>query len=687
MSFWFGDFELDQERRQLLRSGEPVPLEPKAYELLSLLLERRPRALSKAQIRDVVWPGVFVTDTALGVEVNAIRQALGDDARHPRFIRTIHGFGYAFFGEVRDDASGRTSAGSDHRPVLLWGALGALTVAVALGGWLVSRRAAHAPAGPLAIRPFTTDGGFKQWPQLSPDGDKVAYSWAGPDGDNWDIYVKAEGVGTRPLRLTEHPADEWSPVWSPDGRRIAFVRALDTGAAIYAVPSLGGQERRLMNVSGALLPALSWSPDGRWLAFAEKASESQPAHIVRLSLQALERQRLTSPPEDSAGDSHPAVSPDGTLLAFVRSGAGQGTAGNLDVWIQPIEGGQPWRLTNGSYDFCHSLAWTPDGNAIVFTASVAERIFRVSLAGGDPQPVPGPGEHAGSASVRANRMVYAQTTASPWSIWRVPGQASRRGGVPERLIASSQWDIAPAWSPDGRRIAFESARSGAQNVWVCDADGSHPVQLTSFPSYTGTPRWSPDGQRIVFDSVEAGDWNLYVIDADGGTPRRLTPEPSDEYRGVWSRDGRWIYFGSNRGQRLRIWRIPAEGGQAIQVTQRSAVHAEMSWDGRHLYFVSPENGIWRMLLAGGEETEVLRGQISYHSDWTLSRSGIYYATQRGREFTIRVVGVETGEVRELFRKEGPFSHHWVAVSPDEQWILYGEQPFLQSELMLVENFR
>jgi DNA-binding winged helix-turn-helix (wHTH) protein len=102
MSSHFGEFELDQERRQLLRSGRPVPLEPKAYELLSLLLERRPRALSRAQIRDVVWPATFVSESTLGVVVNAIRQTLDDDARKPRFIRTVRGFGYAFCGEARE---------------------------------------------------------------------------------------------------------------------------------------------------------------------------------------------------------------------------------------------------------------------------------------------------------------------------------------------------------------------------------------------------------------------------------------------------------------------------------------------------------------------------------------------------------------------------------------------------------
>ena len=104
MSLVFGQFALDQERRQLLRAGEPVPLETKAFELLSLLLARRPRVLSKAQIRDVLWPGTEVGETSLPRLVTELRQALGDEVQRPRFIRTAHGFGYAFCGEAREDA-------------------------------------------------------------------------------------------------------------------------------------------------------------------------------------------------------------------------------------------------------------------------------------------------------------------------------------------------------------------------------------------------------------------------------------------------------------------------------------------------------------------------------------------------------------------------------------------------------
>jgi DNA-binding winged helix-turn-helix (wHTH) protein len=119
MSLRFADFELDEERRQLLRSGAPVPLEPKAYELLSLLVARRPRTLSRAQIRGVVWPDVFVSESTLSQAVNSIRRALDDDAREPRFIRTAHRFGYAFCGEARDSNDASSDPGAQLR--LVWG--------------------------------------------------------------------------------------------------------------------------------------------------------------------------------------------------------------------------------------------------------------------------------------------------------------------------------------------------------------------------------------------------------------------------------------------------------------------------------------------------------------------------------------------------------------------------------------
>jgi DNA-binding winged helix-turn-helix (wHTH) protein len=100
MKVEFGDFTLDRGARRLVRGGKPLHLEPKAMELLSLLLERRPQAVAKTEIRDRLWPDTFVSESNLTGLVAQVRESLGDDPRNPRYIRTVHGFGYAFAEET-----------------------------------------------------------------------------------------------------------------------------------------------------------------------------------------------------------------------------------------------------------------------------------------------------------------------------------------------------------------------------------------------------------------------------------------------------------------------------------------------------------------------------------------------------------------------------------------------------------
>jgi Tol biopolymer transport system component len=246
-----------------------------------------------------------------------------------------------------------------------------------------------------------------------------------------------------------------------------------------------------------------------------------------------------------------------------------------------------------------------------------------------------------------------------------------------------------AYSPDGRKIAFGSGRGGTLNIWVSNSDGSNPLQLTNFRRHAGTPRWSPDGKKIVFDSIDSGNLDIYMIDAEGGIPRPLTRETTSELLPSWSRDGRWIYFQSDRSGSLQMWKMPAEGGAAVQVTKNGGYVGEESYDGKYLYYSqSLGSGIWRVPVEGGEETEVIRPPISW-PNWTLAGDGIYYAVRERlrHKDTIYFHDFKSGHAEELYSYEGPDSHHWLAVSPDEQWILFTGYPPETSELVLVENFR
>ncbi|MCI0526702.1 MAG: hypothetical protein L0Y56_04520, partial [Nitrospira sp.] len=110
-----------------------------------------------------------------------------------------------------------------------------------------------------------------------------------------------------------------------------------------------------------------------------------------------------------------------------------------------------------------------------------------------------------------------------------------------------------SWSPDGKKIAFESVRGGSISLWVMNSDGTHPVQLTRDLSNNWHPTWSPDGSRIAFASDRSGNYDIWVMDADGSNPIPLTQDPASDFRPSWSPDGRKIVFTSLRAGTADLW--------------------------------------------------------------------------------------------------------------------------------------
>jgi len=140
--------------------------------------------------------------------------------------------------------------------------------------------------------------------------------------------------------------------------------------------------------------------------------------------------------------------------------------------------------------------------------------------------------------------------------------------------------------------------------------------------------------------------------------------------------------------------MPTGGGPAVQVTREVGFFVHEAWDARTVYYSQAAGReLWRVPVSGGEEAPVLRIPTpGYLSGWDLTTAGIYYGTSRelelaGEEYTVAFFDFATGRTETLLRKEGPFRHWSLTVSPDEKWILYSEQPLAQSELMLIENFR
>jgi Tol biopolymer transport system component/serine/threonine protein kinase len=568
--------------------------------------------------------------------------------------------------------------------------------------WLAPFGRPQAPPPTASIIPFTTFSGAADQPAFSPDGNQIAFAWDGGNGENLDLYVKLIGAGT-PLRLTTDPAEDISPAWSPDGRHLAFFRRSASENGIFIVPALGGAERKLGQTEPNLTrqaPSqcrLSWSPDGSFVAIADRASPQDRYSIFLVSVEDREKQKLTSPPE-SSDDIYPAFSPDGQTLAFIRSSR----LNSGDLYLISMQGGKLQRLT-ADEQRVHSFTWTADGREIVFSSNRGGGfgLWRVAVSGGTPERVAATGQNSYSPAIsrQGDRLAFNVSFLDS-NIWRLDRSniANQAAGALQnfanRLIFSTRQDHSPQFSPDGKRIVFASDRSGSDELWVSESDGSHPAQLTFFAGQgNGTPRWSPDGLKIVFDARPAGNSDIYVVSAEGGKPSPLIQEPSHDVMPSWSRDGRWVYFCSNRSGTYQTWKVPAAGGQAIQVTRQGGFESFESADGKLLYYTKGRGpgGIWQMPVAGGEERQVPELlDAGYWRYWAVLDNGIYFvapvATTRAalKYFNFATRRVMQLGVLERDPLKGPPG---LTVSPDGRWVLYAQVDQSISDIMLVENFR
>jgi len=571
------------------------------------------------------------------------------------------------------------------RRTRVWAAVAMAVVAVAVVGWLF-RGTGRKLAAPEVV-PLTSYAGSEKSPSFSPDGNQVAFSWDGEKQDNFDIYIKLIGSPT-PMRLTTDPAEDLSPAFSPDGHSIGFVRVSKERATLVVIPAIGGPERIVAEVTvpDSALPDVgalfAWLPNGKWVV---------TAGLTLLSMESGETRRLTSPPKSST-DFSPAVSPDGRTVAFSRA-ASFGVSDiyllNLTEELRPK--GEPRRLT--SKGFNSECAWTPNGREIIFTSEQqgSMGLWKVPASGaGEPEPLPFTGNDLRPAISRnGNRLAYERWVFD-FNIWRLllsgPGMAS---APPARFIASTRLDATAQYSPDGKRIAFESNRSGPDGVWVSDAEGSNAVELFSWTdANAGTPRWSPDGQRVAFESDKNGNTDIYVIRASGGQPIRLTTDAAYDAAPSWSSDGNWIYFASERSGRFEVWKVPAGGGKAVQMTRNGGGPAFQSPDGRSIYYTKGDwqGGLWKMPVTGGEESQVLPSVVM--RAFSLVNDGIYFIPERGADgkHSIQFLSFATGKVKTVAPISRPLLEG-LCVSPDGRSLLFSQVDEAVSDLMLVENFR
>ena len=500
------------------------------------------------------------------------------------------------------------------------------------------------------------------------------------------------------LQLTEDPLPDYSPAWSPNGRRIAFLRdRADGKAEVRLVSPLGGAETKVTEIAtprkgSSFARSLSWHPNGRGLVVSDAASPNDPVRRLYLvSTEGGQRRELTNPPGEGWGDMFGAFSADGTRLAFsraVRHFDNRLLVQRFSVALRPKS--QPAPVTQGTPSTPRTCVWTEGQRDLVFSPYSPGPLWRVDADdGGEPRKLTFAGNRVfdPTISYQSERLAFARWSTEQ-NIWRLdlpyPGGPATAAMA---LISSIATDMHHIYSPNGQRIVFRSNRFGSFDSFACDKDGSNLVKISSYG--TGWSYWSPNGKYLV---GEAPPGDIAVGTVDGGVSHRIVDDPAVDVSPSWSRDGLRIYFASKHIGEFQVWKIPSQGGAPSQVTQHGGFFSEESADGRFLYYsksLGRPTSLWRVPVGGGEETLVLESLSNYHS-FTVVLEGIYFipAVEPGANPSIRFLHFETGRITTVKDLDRPVPT-WgnLSASPNGRHLLYTQIDREGSDLMLVENFR
>lgn len=571
----------------------------------------------------------------------------------------------------------------------LWIGAFLLFLLVSVGSlWVMRRKSAPGVNYLHALKPIADlpDGACDaSW---SPDGSELAFAASVDEHSRSHIFIKSIHSGEHPRQITTGSFRENRPVWSPDGKEIAFIRLIDMSHfEIVRMNLSSGHETpvgRFISYWPITMdhPPLDWSRDGRYFLTAEQPIPGTPMRLVVVSVSDGTRRILTSPRSDSSGDVDGKFSPDGQYVAFRRGGQG-------DLFLVSIRG----ELTEAAVPLTHDtkgvrgIAWETDGRSILFGSqrgnSTALGIWRVSITGGEPTPVTEPGFDTTNPAVsNQGALIVEHREVVSELVEQTFGSQEK----PTTVLPSKALDSEPAYSPDGKSVAFISTRSGWAELWL-RREENPPLQITQLAG-AGTifmPTWAPDGHAIAFSVRNNGATNIFVSDLQSHSIRKLTSTRNRDIGPVYSSDSKSIFFSSNDDGTSRIWRIREDGKERPEPLFVEAILGfQVSGDGKWLYYLQAGQTytlVRRSLVDGNtEEVFTIPGRPAFLDSQYIANNKVYLAASSddSSEAEVYEINPDTKESKVItwlhdIAPPAAFVMPGMSVKPDGKQLIYSHK--------------
>jgi len=454
--------------------------------------------------------------------------------------------------------------------------------------------------------------------------------------------------------------------FSPDGNYIYYsVSSKDAPQiALFKVSTLGGIPTKLLDdldgdIDHVVSATVSFSPNGKQIAFLRKGTSKETALMIANADGSGERNVTTYQPEDGIG--FPKWSPDGRRIAYAVLNY---PSNKTTIVEAQVEDGSRKPLTSQKWLRIFGLAWLSDGSGLLMLAgrdTFVCQIWHLSHPAGEAHQLTNDlNDYVGmSLAADANALAVIKMEKQA-SIWIAPNSDMGRAWP---VTSGPKADDQVALSPDGSKIVYRTNASGASDIWIVNADGSNPQQLTANAGANVGPAVSPDGRHILFLSDRTGVANIWQMNIDGSDQKQLTNGNGEE-RPQYSPDGRWVVY-STIAESSSIWRIPSAGGEPVQLTEKAAGVPTVSPDGKLVACLYEDDNapvrIALVPLEGGRPLKTLDyGVAPTILRWTPDGRAIAYVDPRDTLSNIVARPIDGGALKQLtnFKADRTFSFDW-----------------------------
>jgi Tol biopolymer transport system component/DNA-binding winged helix-turn-helix (wHTH) protein len=626
------------------KNGTDIQVEPKVMEVLVCLASRAGESMSKETIIKTVWPDTFVSDDVVIRCVSELRRVFEDDVRAPAVIQTIPKRGYRLVALVEHMTPITLSPGSpvgSKRNLWLGFAVGlVLIAAIAWGAYGYFPK--PAPFQRIEMSQLTSNGKVRT-AAISPDGRYVGYV---VDEGSGNPFLGLGGGGKESLWLRQTAGGndvQVAPAGDVDYKQLTFSRDGDflyairserqnSAGFLYKIPLLGGTEKRLI---ADLEDVLTFSPDGKKMAFLRFVKPGHSDLVVANEDGSGERilAECKSPPFYCANGV--AWSPNGKTIA-TNAFWGESGAGRMSPLEFSVQSGSEHSLANKRLAWLGNLVWLPHGRGLIVNAmdlnSTHPQIGFFSFSDRQLRRITTDTNDYRGVSITADFRTFATVEQKlSFDSWVTP-VANTASAKPITSGGNSGEEM---WTPNGKIVFQKIMGQGEMNIWVMESDGSNARQLTADAGRINIfPRASPDGRYIVFISERSGTAHLWRMDLEGNNPKQLT-NSSEDY--LWfgfdfTPESKWILY-TKTGADGGLWKVSIEGGEPTRLkTSEVAYYPAVSPDGKMLayyYEDSGGNGVEVMWLDGNtlpKRFDIAMGSIRWTPD---SRSLLYVKNEGG----------------------------------------------------------